>query len=161
MPFTKTELGIKAFQERSSLMNGRHRAVFVMVNGVSDTKTILRLTSGLGVGVEDLAHLYHQGLIARAMVASGRSPIMDSQFQSAFSKGPQRTTSQELDENERFLRAKALATQISASLGFFSLPLNMAVESASDCAALRALLPRLRKAVGPKRCEELERVLTH
>lgn len=88
MPFAKTELGITAFQERSTLMNARQRAVFVLINGVRDSGTIIRLTSGLGVVVEDLAHLYHQGLISRVMVpppdASGNPVVVDSQFQSSF-----------------------------------------------------------------------------
>ena len=88
MPFAKTELGIMAFQERSELMNARQRAVFVLINGVRDSGTIMRLTSGLGVGVEDLAHLYHQGLITRVMVPppgpNGSLGVVDSQFQSVF-----------------------------------------------------------------------------
>lgn len=159
MPFTKTELGIKAFQERSLLMNARQRAVFVLINGVRDTSTILRLTSGLSVGVEDLAHLYHQGLIGRATVPPGGASIMDSQFQSAFAHVPPPTPPQNLDETERYQIAKTLATQISGSLGLLALPLNHAVESAPDCDGLRALLPRLRKAAGPERCQELERML--
>jgi len=88
MPFAKTELGIMAFQERSALMNARQRAVFVLINGVRDSGTIMRLTGGLGVGVEDLAHLYHQGLITRVMVPppgpNGSPGVVDSQFQSVF-----------------------------------------------------------------------------
>ncbi len=159
MPFTKTELGIKAFQERSQLMNARQRAVFVLINGIRDTSTILRLTSGLSVGVEDLAHLYRQGLIGRAMVPPSGASIMDSQFQSAFAHVPP-AAAHKLDETERYQLAKTLATQISGSLGLLGLPLNLAVESTPDCEGLRALLPRLRKAAGPERCQELERVLT-
>jgi hypothetical protein len=81
MPFTKTDLGINAFWERSSLMNTRQRAVFLLINGVRDTSTILRLTSGLSVSVEDLAYLYHQGLIRRTKVPSSGAAMMDSQFQ--------------------------------------------------------------------------------
>ena len=158
MPFTKTELGITAFQERSPLLNARQRAVFVLITGVRDTSTILRLTSGLSVGVEDLAHLYHQGLIGRATVPPSGAAVMDSQFQSAFAHVPQPT--QKLSEAERYQLAKSLATQISGSLGLLGLPLNLAVDSAPDCEGLRALLPRLRKAAGPERCQELERVLT-
>lgn len=158
MPFTKTELGIKAFQERSPLMNARQRAVFVLINGIRDTSTILRLTSGLSIGVEDLAHLYHQGLIGRAMVAPSGVSIMDSQFQSAFAHVPP-AAAHKIDEKERYQLAKKLATQISGSLGLLGLPLNFAVESTPDCEGLRALLPRLRKAAGPERCQELERIL--
>jgi hypothetical protein len=158
MPFTKTELGITAFQERSPLMNARQRAVFVLINGVRDTSTILRLTSGLSVGVEDLAHLYRQGLIGRATVPPRGAAIMDSQFQSAFARVPQPT--HKLSEANRYQLAKTLATQISGSLGLLGLPLNLAVKSAPDCEGLRALLPRLLKAGGPERCAELERVLT-
>jgi len=158
MPFTKTELGIKAFQERSPLMNARQRAVFVLINGIRDTSTILRLTSGLSVGVEDLAHLYHQGLIGRAMVPPSGASIMDSQFQSAFAHVAP-AAAHKLDETERYQLAKTLATQISGSLGLLGLPLNLAVESTPDCEGLRALLPRLRKAAGPERCQELERIL--
>ena len=101
MPFTKTELGITAFQERSPLMNARQRAVFVMINGVRNTSTILHLTRGLNVSVEDLAHLYRQGLIGRAMVPPGGATIIDSQFQSGFAKGSQTKPAplQQLDES--------------------------------------------------------------
>ena len=157
MPFTKTDLGINAFRERSSLMNTRQRAVFLLINGVRDTSTILRLTSGLSVSVEDLAYLYHQGLIRRTKVPSSGAAMMDSQFQSAFAHVPH--AAQKLSESERYQLAMTLAIQISGSLGLPGLALNLAVESASNCEGLRALLPRLRKAAGPEGCQELERIL--
>lgn len=160
MPFTKTELGIKAFQERSAFMSARQRAVFVLINGLRDTSTILRLTSGLGVSVEDLSHLYYRGWIARAMLPPGGPAIVDSQFQSAFANIAPPAPPHALDESERFLLAKTLAVQIGGSLGLFGLPLKIAVEAADDCEALRTLLPRLRKAAGPERCQELERILS-
>ena len=105
MPFAKTELGIMAFQERSALINARQRAVFVLINGVRDSGTIMRLTSGLGVGVEDLAHLYHQGLITRVMVPppdpKASLGVVDSQFQSVFaSLVPQGTSPMSHDLNQ-------------------------------------------------------------
>lgn len=160
MPFTKTELGIKAFQERSAFMSARQRAVFVLINGLRDTSTILRLTGGLGVSVEDLSHLYYRGWIARVMAPPGGSTVVDSQFQAAFANIPPPPPQQVLDESERFLLAKTLAVQIAGSLGLFALPLKIAVEAADDSPALRGLLPRLRKAAGPERCEELERILS-
>lgn len=139
-------------------MNARQRAVFVLINGVRDTSTILRLTSGLNVGVEDLAHLYHKGLIGRAMAPPHGAAIVDSQFQSAFARAAP-SVPRALDDAARYQLAKTLASQISGSLGLLGLPLNIVVEAASDCEGLRALLPRLRKAAGPERCQELERIL--
>jgi hypothetical protein len=65
-----------------------------------------------------------------------------------------------MTEAERYLLAKTLATQLTASLGLMGFRLNLAVEAAADCQGLRALLPKMQAALGPARCEELERILT-
>ena len=64
-----------------------------------------------------------------------------------------------MDEQERYLLAKPLATQLTASLGIMGFRLNLAVESASGTEDLRALLPKIQAAVGVRECQELERVL--
>ena len=158
MPFAKTELGIQAFKGRTPLMNARQRAAFVLINGVRDTRALFSITSSLGVSSEDLTHLVTQGFIVRALIPQGLitgSPeVVDSQFQGAEPPRPS------LSDAERYLLAKPLATQLTATLGLMGFRLNLAVESAPDCQGLRELLPKMRAALGPARCEELERILT-
>ena len=159
MPFAKTEQGIQAFKDRTPLMNARQRAAFVLINGVRDTRSLFSLTSSLGVSSEDLTHLVAQGFIVRALIPqgliSGTPQVLDSQFQ-----GEEPAPRPAVSEAERYLLAKTLATQLTASLGLMGFRLNLAVEAAADCQGLRALLPKLQSALGPARCEELERILT-
>ena len=158
MPFAKTEFGIQAFKDRSPDMNARQRAAFVLINGVRDTRSLFSLTSSLGISSEDLTHLVTQGYIVRALIPQGLVPgsaeVVDSQFQGAEPPRPS------LSDAERYLLAKPLATQLTATLGLMGFRLNLAVESAPDCQGLRELLPKIRAALGPARCEELERILT-
>jgi hypothetical protein len=159
MPFAKTEFGIQAFKDRTPLMSARQRAAFVLINGVRDTRSLFSLTSSLGVNAEDLTHLVVQGFIVRALIpqglAGGLPEVVDSQFQSV-EPAPRPA----MTEAERYLLAKTLATQLTASLGLMGFRLNLAVEAAADCQGLRALLPKMQAALGPARCEELERILT-
>lgn len=60
---------------------------------------------------------------------------------------------------ERYSKAKPMATQLTASLGLRGFMLNLGVESASGFDDLLALFPKIQAAVGAKKCEALERVL--
>jgi hypothetical protein len=64
-----------------------------------------------------------------------------------------------MTDQERYLLAKPLATQLTATLGILGFRLNLAVESASDATDLLVLLPKIQSAVGVQECQELERLL--
>jgi hypothetical protein len=60
---------------------------------------------------------------------------------------------------ERYLAAKPIATELTASLGLRGFRLNLAVEAASGYDELLALLPKIQGAVGPNACQRLEDAL--
>jgi hypothetical protein len=62
-------------------------------------------------------------------------------------------------DQERYLLAKPLATQITTQLGIRGFRLNLAVEVAPGTPALLLLLPNIQAAAGLEACFELERAL--
>jgi hypothetical protein len=63
------------------------------------------------------------------------------------------------DQQDRYKRAYPLAAQLTSSLGLRGFRLNLAVEAAGNLEQLRALTPKIREAVGPEKCRDLEHVL--
>ncbi|MFM6990849.1 MAG: hypothetical protein ACKOWD_06035 [Rhodoferax sp.] len=144
----KTELGRTAFNARSDLFSSRQRRVFIVADGNKSVIDILAVLAPLGVNQADLEDLLEKGFLTVLGVSE------DPALLPVQPKAPPKMT-----EKERYLLAKPLATQLTASLGILGLRLNLAVESASGTEDLLALLPRIQAAAGKQKCRELERVL--
>ena len=191
MIYAKTEVGQKAFRERSALFSARQRAAFIMFDGVKPSAQILESTTGLGVTSLDIEHMVAQGCLIEVVASGSPGGAMAAPSQpiptsarapspvaaSAQAPAPVQTPSltsvsdtvptlassvpppNQRTPQERYSRAKPLATQLTASLGLRGFLLNLGVESASGYDDLLALLPKIQAAVGAKKCAELERVL--
>ena len=64
MKYSKTELGQRAFKERSALFSSRQRLAFIMFDGEKPLDKILGDTAGLGVNQADIEHMVDQGFLA-------------------------------------------------------------------------------------------------
>lgn len=176
MLLIKTETGQAAFKERSPRFSSRQRSAYILVDGKKSAAQLLSATAGLGVTQEDIDYLIEQGFLSVQFTdadVSAPAPLlptepaalepvsmMPSPFASAAgADGAGEPAPQTLSNQERYQRAKPLATQLTATLGLRGFMLNLSVESASGFDALNELFPQIQKAVGAKAARELERAL--
>ena len=148
MRLAKTEKGQAAFNVRSELLSSCQRSAFIVVDGHRSVADILAMMAPVGLKQEDIDAMLKNGFLEAVGVDAGivSLPVVP--------KAPTQLT-----EKERYLLAKPLATQLTASLGILGYRLNLAVESASGTEDLIALFPKIQSAVGVPECKELERVL--
>lgn len=157
MIYVKTAAGQQAFKERSTALTSKMRTVFLLLDGVRDATSVLADTAGLGVQPSDIEQLLDLGFIAA--LGSGK----DAEDAVATS------TAQAVDEHnvpypvmspqEQYIEAVQLATALTSKLGLFGFRLNLAIQSAADLDALRALLPKIEAACGHDAVYSLRRVL--
>jgi hypothetical protein len=154
MRYVKTEAGQKALKDRS-LLAPRQRSAFILFDGKRSLKEVLEATAGLGVTSDELVQLVELGLLepdpqaARDeadKVATAAAVVAEKESSDA--------------ANDLYRKAYPLAAQLTGALGLRGFRLNLAVEGAADVEALRALLPKIREAVGADKCRELERALS-
>ena len=177
MVYVKAEAGQKAFRERSAIFSARQRAAFILFDGVKSVEQVLAATTSFGVTGLDIEHMVTQGclmevatsgLLAGAATTPSKAspaPVVAAAPASALVPVPAPASAlnappiNQRTPQERYSRAKPLATQLTASLGLRGFLLNLGVESASGYDDLLALFPKIQSAVGAKKCAELERVL--
>ena len=172
MKLYTTELGQRAFKERSPLFSARQRSTFILFDGRKTVGEVLQATAGMGMSQGDVDHMLAQGFLAEleagaappptapmplatapAPLAPAPVPVAEPPVASAEPARDMR------DEQQRYLEAKPLATQLTASLGLRGFMLNLSVEGASGYHDLLKLLPKIQDAVGSKACRKLERAL--
>ncbi len=153
MRYLKTEAGQKALKDRS-LLAPRQRSAFILFDGKRSLEEVLEATAGLGVTGQELVQLVELGFL-EPDPQSVRDQADQVQAAAAV------VTEQESSDaaHERYRKAYPLAAQLTGALGLRGFRLNLAVEGAADVDALRALLPRIRDALGADQCRELEQVL--
>lgn len=146
MQYMKTEPGQRAFKERDPALSTRLRAAFILIDGKRSLQEVLQATAGLGITEPDIVQLLALGFIAEAEIAA---PTLQPTAAQPGLTAPQ----------QRYLRAYPIATQLTAGLGLRGFRLNLAVEQAAGYQQLVELLPRIREAVGPVKCQPLEAAL--
>jgi hypothetical protein len=144
MALAKTDLGQQVFKDRSMPLTPRQRAVLILCDGKRSEKDLLLATASTGVTREDVQHLRELGLVAVVAAAAAPAPGPAAPAQSS---------------GGRYLEAYEVAIRLTSGLGLKGVRLNMAVEAAADFAALVALAPRIREAVGAEKYAALEAVI--
>lgn len=154
MRYVKTEAGQKALKDRS-LLAPRQRSAFILFDGKRSLKDVLEATAGLGVTSDELVQLVELGLLEPDPQSVRDQADKDIATAVAVTQKDGSDA-----ENERYKVAYPLAARLTGALGLRGFRLNLAVEGAADVDALRALLPKIRDAVGGDKCRELERALS-
>lgn len=162
MKLTKTDVGQKAFKERSPLFSARQRSAFILFDGQKTAAQVVAATAGMGLTPEDVDYMVAQGFLAPAAdqtlapaVRVASAALVEHVEQNAAAPEPPSNRTPQ----ERYSDAKPLATKLTAGLGLRGFMLNLSVESAAGYDDLLALLPKIQDAVGAKACRELERAL--
>jgi hypothetical protein len=154
MRYVKTEAGHKALKDRS-LLAPRQRSAFILFDGKRSLKEVLEATAGLGVTSDELVQLVELGLL-EPDPQSVRDQTAEVVAAAAVIAGKESSDA----DNDRYRNAYPVAARLTGALGLRGFRLNLAVEGAADVEALRALLPKIRDAVGAGKCRELERALS-
>lgn len=157
MLLVKTELGQRAFKERSALFNARQRSAYILFDGIKTVDKVLLAAAGIGVSQADIDHLLEQQFLAPA-VAPASTSVTKQQPQDMVARALDKPALA-MDPRDRYLLAKPIATRLAAGLGLRGFMLNLAVESASGFDELLALLPKLQDALGVSACREFENAL--
>lgn len=154
MRYVKTEAGQNALKDRS-LLAPRQRSAFILFDGRRSLKEVLEATAGLGVTSDELVQLVELGLL-EPDPQSVRDQAAEVVAAAAVIAGKESSDA----DNDRYRNAYPVAARLTGALGLRGFRLNLAVEGAADVEALRALLPKIRDAVGAGKCRELERALS-
>jgi hypothetical protein len=155
MRLYKTEKGQAAFKQRSPLFSARQRSLFLLLDGKKTAVEVLAATAGLGVSQADVDYLLSVEFLS---VTDSAQPPTDAAALEAVAP-PDAVALAPRPPQQRYLEAKPIATQLTASLGLRGFLLNLAVESAAGYDELLQLLPRIQGALGAKACRKLERAL--
>lgn len=147
MKYTKTEPGQQAFKQRSPSITARQRSLFILFDGQKTVDQVLAATTGMGATAADVQSLVDQGYLA---------PVAEIAKEAAATPG---VAAPGHSEQQRYLEGKALATQITATLGLRGFRLNLSVESAANLKELLDLLPKIQAAAGEVACKPLEAAL--
>ncbi len=184
LTYHKTETGQLALHDRSASLSRRQRSAFIMFDGRRSVADVLRLTAGLGVTEDDIAHIRRLAYLEENDVISGffsathaqptqppslypefdesiRPPaehLLDSVLPSSGRPGIG-PVSPSADAQASYLKAYPIATRLTSELGLRGFLLNLAVESAGSLEKLRELAPKIGAAVGPVKFRELEDAL--
>ncbi len=157
MILIKTEAGQQAFKTRSPLFSARQRTAFIMFDGKKSVEQMLLASASLGLTAEDIEYMVAHGFLAPA---PGEAALAQTQAAEMAAHQAIIDSFQLRSPQERYQAAKPIATRLTAALGLRGFRLNLAVEGASGYEELLSLLPKIKEAVGPNACEELERALT-
>jgi hypothetical protein len=168
MIYTKTELGRAVLQDRSLGLSPRQRSAFILFDGTRGLDEVLKLTNALGVTADDISRLVELALLVPKDVAADRKKADAAQPTSAWLTalgaalpGLSASASEfpTLDDQVHYARAYPIAVRLTSNLGLRGFRLNLAVESAADLEALKALAPKIKEAVGVDKFRELEDAL--
>ena len=154
MIYAKTEAGQQALKDRS-LLTPRQRSAFILFDGKRSVPQVLEATAGLGVTAEELVQLVELGFLTPSQQSIEKAAAATAHAAAVVARQEDSDAG-----NDRYKKAYPLAAQLTGTLGLRGFRLNLAVEGAADVEALRALLPKIKEAVGAGKCSELEQDLT-
>jgi len=133
--------------------------MFILCNGSRTVEEVLAATAGIGIEQADVEYLLAQGflstLASEQQADTSSAPLEAESMPAELVPLPLPVRSPQ----QRYLEAKPLATQLTASLGLRGFMLNLSVEGAAGYQDLVKLLPKIQAAVGAKACRALARAL--
>lgn len=153
MIYAKTEAGQQALKDRS-LLTPRQRSAFILFDGKRSVPQVLEATAGLGVTSAELVQLVELGFLTPSQQSIEKAAAATAHAAAVAARQEDSDAG-----NDRYKKAYPLAAQLTGALGLRGFRLNLAVEGAADVEALRALLPKIKEAVGAGKCSELEQAL--
>ncbi|MES2186740.1 MAG: hypothetical protein V4505_19460 [Pseudomonadota bacterium] len=158
----KTDAGLRVLKDRSVPLAPRQRSAFIMFDGKHTLGEVLQALAGMGVVAGDVETLVEAGLLApsgEAPAATAEPAVAQAAAVPPPASAPAPAPASGHSSQDRYREASAIATELTAGLGLRGFRLNLAVEAAMGLDDLRALVPKIRAAVGPEKCTRLEQAL--
>ena len=165
MIYVKTELGKTALHDKSLGLSPRQRSAFILFDGKRSVDEILKLTTALGVTVDDVSRLQALGLLAETNASSVGNPtgLVAPPVSASVASPPNLPSPAEqgptLSDQGQYAKAYPIAVRLTSNLGLRGFRLNLSVESAGNLEKLKDLAPKIKEAVGLEKFKELEDAL--
>ncbi len=161
MALSKTALGLQVMKDRSVPLSAQQRSVLILCDGKRSKEDVARMTSAVGVTMQDLLVLSDLGLIAIdepvAEAKASAMPVNPSGHAAATTEPAPAQRSQDTDID--FSAALNAAITLCSSLGFKGFGLNMALTGADNLQKLQQLAPEIRRAAGDTKYKPLHALM--
>lgn len=154
MAVGKTALGSQVMKDRSVSLSAQQRSALILCDGKRSAEEVVRMTSAVGVTLQDLEALVSMGLVeispkaAEAQALSQTAVIPEQPSADAPSASP-------VD----FGNALNEAISLCSKLGFKGFGLNMALTGVDSLEKLQKLAPEIRRAAGDAKYKPLHALI--
>ena len=168
MIYVKTELGKTALHDKSLGLSPRQRSAFIMFDGKRSAEDVLKLTTALGVTLDDVNHLVSLDLLelsggerlaAMPLDSSTAATATTERAATAHVVAASTPSGPNLSDQAHYAKAYLIAVRLTGNLGLRGFRLNLSVESAGNLEQLKDLAPKIKEAVGLEKFRELEDAL--
>lgn len=149
MTVSKTALGVQVMKDRSVPLSAQQRSALILCDGKRSVEEVVKMTSAVGVGLQDLEALANLGLIeivttaSKPVIQTAAAPLQNSVPSTPTSLAVESATA-EVD----FSTALNAAITLCSNLGFKGFSLNMALTGVDSLEKLQKLAPEIRRVAG-------------
>jgi ribosomal protein L12E/L44/L45/RPP1/RPP2 len=145
---SKTALGAQVMKDRSVPLSAQQRSALILCDGKRSAEEVVKMTSAVGVTLQDIDALAKLGLIDIATTLSNAAapaaiPSASGQLSAVASTG-----APQADANQDFAAALNAAITLCSNLGFKGFGLNMALTGVDSLEKLQKLAPEIRRVAG-------------
>jgi ribosomal protein L12E/L44/L45/RPP1/RPP2 len=145
---SKTALGAQVMKDRSVPLSAQQRSALILCDGKRSAEEVVKMTSAVGVTLQDMDALAKLGLIDIAttlsnVAAPAAMPSASGQVSAVASGG-----APQADPNQGFAAALNAAITLCSNLGFKGFGLNMALTGVDSLEKLQKLAPEIRRVAG-------------
>jgi hypothetical protein len=153
---TKTGLGAQVMKDRSVSLSAQQRSALILCDGKRSAEDVVRMTSAVGVTLQDLEALANMGLVQMDAVVA--LPVVAPAAPSA-EPLPNTSAKQTAPGNTDFHAALNTAITLCASLGFKGFGLNMALADVDSMEKLQKIAPDIRRVAGDSKYKPLHALI--
>jgi ribosomal protein L12E/L44/L45/RPP1/RPP2 len=145
---SKTALGAQVMKDRSVPLSAQQRSALILCDGKRSAEEVVKMTSAVGVTLQDMDALAKLGLIDIPTTLSNAAapaamPSASGQLSAVASTG-----APQADANQDFAAALNAAITLCSNLGFKGFGLNMALTGVDSLEKLQKLAPEIRRVAG-------------
>ncbi len=153
----KTDRGAQVMKDRSINLNAHQRSALILCDGKRSVEDVLRMTSAVGVSMQDLQALADQALIEFSKAAVAVAAMGASQTASVAEPPVEVSTS--ASSAADFQTALSAAVTLCSTLGFKGFGLNLSLTGVDSIEKLQKLAPEIRRVAGDAKYRVLHELI--
>jgi hypothetical protein len=162
---SKTALGIQVMKDRSVNLSAQQRSALILCDGKRSAEEVVRMTSAVGVSLQDIQALMALGLVDQAASAN---PVAVAPIASTAAFSPQSVPAgigvapaaqAENAASVDYSAALNAAITLCSNLGFKGFGLNMALTGVDSLEKLQKLAPEIRRVAGDTKYKALHEAI--